>query len=119
MGCSRTHCGVHANQTTSFNIVERSIKTLKSKLFGLIDSGQAKYIDLLPKVINGINNTAGRMTKLSPNNVTPLTVGDARMNIYDYNMKQENKFLNKKETKPPPKYQVDDYAGKEIIQKRA
>ena len=91
-------------------IVERSIKTLKSKLFAIIDNGQPKYIDLLPKVINGINNTAGRTTKIAPNNITPLTVGDARMNIYDYNMKQEDKFLHKKgTTKPPPKYQVDDY----------
>ena len=39
-----------------------------------------------------------------------MTVGDARMNIYDYNMKQEDNFLHKKgATKPPPKYQVDDY----------
>ena len=91
-------------------IVERSIKTLKSKLFGIIDNGQPKYIDYLPKIINGINNTAGRTTKLTPNNITPLTVGDARMNIYDYNIKQENKFLGKKTgRKPPPKYRVDDY----------
>ena len=78
--------------------------------FGIIDNGQPKYIDYLPKIINGINNTAGRTTKLAPNNITPLTVGDARMNIYDYNTKQENKFLGKKTgRKPPPKYRVDGY----------
>eukprot|EP00112_Aurelia_sp_Birch-Aquarium-sp1_P016554 Seg3769.4 transcript_id=Seg3769.4/GoldUCD/mRNA.D3Y31 product="putative transposon-derived protein F54H12.3" protein_id=Seg3769.4/GoldUCD/D3Y31 len=106
-------------------IVERSIKTLKSKLFGLIDSGESKYIGHLPQIINGINNTAGRITKFAPNNVTPLTVGDVRNNIYDHNIQQESKFGKKrgasiqdvrsgtykhsKQKLTPSKYKVDDY----------
>ena len=103
------------------SIVERAIRTLKGRLFTYIDAGHIRYLDALPKIIAGINGTQGRTTKIAPDKIDPVNVGEARQNIYTYNEMQEKKFRkrkiattitkdNKKMKGPPrPKFKVGDY----------
>ena len=105
------------------SIVERAIRTLKGRLFTYIDAGHIRYLDALPKIVAGINGTQGRTTKIAPDKIDPVNVGEARQNIYTYNETQENKFRKRKMgttiTKdnkkikppppPPPKFKVGDY----------
>eukprot|EP00112_Aurelia_sp_Birch-Aquarium-sp1_P015907 Seg3562.11 transcript_id=Seg3562.11/GoldUCD/mRNA.D3Y31 product="putative transposon-derived protein F54H12.3" protein_id=Seg3562.11/GoldUCD/D3Y31 len=104
------------------SMVERAIRTLKGRLFTFINSGNPRYLNKLQDIINGINETAGRVTNVAPNNVDPISVGTVRNNIYNYNKRQENKFrkrtvptqqqeffIKKSNTPPTPKYQVGDF----------
>ena len=106
------------------SIVERAIRTLKGRLFTYIDAGHIRYLDALPKIVAGINGTEGRTTKIAPDKIDPVNVGEARQNIYTYNERQEKKFRKRKMgtaiTKdnkkikpptppPPPKFKVGDY----------
>ena len=105
------------------SIVERAIRTLKGRLFTYIDAGHIRYLDALPKIVAGINGTQGRTTKIPPDKIDPVNVGEARQNIYTYNETQEKKFRKRKMgttiTKgnkkikppppPPPKFKVGDY----------
>ena len=106
------------------SIVERAIRTLKGRLFTYIDAGHIRYLDALPKIVAGINGTQGRTTKIAPDKIDPVNVGEARQNIYTYNERQEKKFRKRKMgtaiTKdnkkikpptppPPPKFKVGDY----------
>ena len=92
-------------------IVERAIRTLKSRLFTYIDSGHPKYLDVLPQIIQGINASENRTLQMAPNVVDPVNVGKARINIYSYNQKQQSKFRKRKleGEMPPPKFHVGDY----------
>eukprot|EP00112_Aurelia_sp_Birch-Aquarium-sp1_P012504 Seg2628.12 transcript_id=Seg2628.12/GoldUCD/mRNA.D3Y31 product="putative transposon-derived protein F54H12.3" protein_id=Seg2628.12/GoldUCD/D3Y31 len=54
------------------SIVERSIRTLKGRLFTFIDAGHPRYLSSLQHIVNGINNSAGRTTNVAPNQVDPI-----------------------------------------------
>ena len=62
-------------------MAERYIRTLKARIHTMIDAGNPKYIDHLQSIVNGINQTANRTTKIPATNVVPINVSDARANI--------------------------------------
>ena len=83
------HMGIrhfYTHQSTKAAIVERSIRTLMSKMWQAMDHrGHHKWIDLLPKAVQGYNNHVHRSIGIEPNKVT---VENAR-DVWRYLFKKE------------------------------
>ena len=67
--------GVHhygARHTVKASQAERYVKTLKSKIYKFLTKkgGKKRYIDDLPAIVKGINNSVHRSIKMKPANVT-------------------------------------------------
>eukprot|EP00112_Aurelia_sp_Birch-Aquarium-sp1_P015999 Seg3589.4 transcript_id=Seg3589.4/GoldUCD/mRNA.D3Y31 product="putative transposon-derived protein F54H12.3" protein_id=Seg3589.4/GoldUCD/D3Y31 len=100
-------------------IVERAIRTLKSRIFTMIDAGTPKYITHLQDIVNGINQTAGRITKVAPDNVDPITAPTVSENLSSNRSRQESKFRRRQPVKqfkltttnkpPTPLFHLGDY----------
>lgn len=86
-------------------VVERVIRTIKEKLYRIIDTNpalQTKWHTLIPSVIHSYNNTYHSSIKMNPNDVTEENIGKVLWNLY-------GEYWNKDRKWHPPKFDVGDY----------
>lgn len=90
------------NEDTKCGIVERCIRTLKSKISKYLTyKNTYKYIDVLPDIVKSYNNTYHRTIKMAPSEVNEKNI----LQVYR-NMKESWHIPAKKKY---PKIKVGDY----------
>jgi hypothetical protein len=53
-------------------LAERCIRTIKTRLYKYFTEKQTmKWVDVIDKIVNGVNNSVHRIIKMRPNDVTP------------------------------------------------
>lgn len=88
-----------ANDTSHCCQAERFIKTLKSKLFKILDyKNSSTYVNFLSDILDAYNNTVHSSTKFAPANVKPTDV----LEVYNNLTKNHKRKLVK------PKYKIGD-----------
>jgi hypothetical protein len=64
-------------------IAERAVKTLKNRLYKYFTEHKtARYIDVLPKIVDAINNSISRPIKMKPINVNFFNSQEIRERLY-------------------------------------
>lgn len=78
------HYTVKLTTTQKAATVERMIKTLKNKIYRYLTLNNSwRYIDVLNKLVDSINNTPCRITSIAPNEVNdPKTIEIVRKKLY-------------------------------------
>ena len=126
------------NNETKASVVERFNRTLKSKMWkDFTHRNSLKYIDVLPKLVEGYNKSYHRSIKMRPVDVTKENEGEVWLTLYPSNeRKPNNKFkfmlwekvriakfekgylpnwseevftVVKRKTKPIPVYKLEDW----------
>ena len=86
---------------------ERSIKTIKGKIFKYISATQSyKYIDKLQDIVSAYNSSVHSSIGIAPNNVTKENESEVRLQAYLARKKRRGK--KKKYVRRPYKFKVGD-----------
>ena len=91
------------------NYVERFIKTIKSKIFRyMVEKNSARYIDILPKIIDSYNKTFHTGIRMEPINVTQNNENELWWQMYWPQEIYDEKIKKKKIKGIPYKFKVGD-----------
>jgi len=90
------HFGTY-NADVKASIVERFHRTIRAKLWRLFEkTNSTRYVEALPQLLKGYNNTVHTSTGLRPSEVTPLNQHHAWQNLYPKLLKQREVWRNGK-----------------------
>lgn len=74
----------YSHPTCHAGMVERGIRTLKNKLYRYFTEKQThRWVDILPKIVNSINNSVCRSTGYTPNSFNFENASERRKNMYN------------------------------------
>ena len=100
---------VTQNQETKANYSERSIKTLKQRLYRYVMKKRSpRYIDALQDLVSSYNNTVHRSLGRAPSSITPATEDESRLEQYLLRQKKQSRDVSSKQHKGkrPYKYKI-------------
>ncbi len=100
-----------SNDDPKCAVVERYNRTLKGRIVKYLDSRKTKgdynYINVLPDIVESINNSKHRIIGMAPNEVNVNNYPIVKKNLRKYWAQQESKLP--KSRKKSPRYKVKDY----------
>ena len=111
-----THIVTHSEKQA--NYVERFIKTLKSKIFRyMIERNSARYIDILPKIVDSYNRTWHTGIRSEPINVNKKNERRLWWQMYWPKESYDEKLKEKKKRGIPYAFKVGDKVRTTYIRK--
>lgn len=99
-------------------VAERFIRTIKDRLYRYFsEKNTTRYLEAIPKIVEGLNNTVNSATGIAPNNVTPEMTKELWNRLY------KDSLLPAQIMPKKPRYKAGDAVrmskGKRIFDKRS